>query len=267
MFTNENLSREWDSTTYHRLSKPHVEWGAQVLERVPVSPNQTILDVGCGSGKITAELLERLPSSRVIASDLSGNMVRSARDNLLPRFAERVSFLRADMQAIPLRNDVDGVFSTAAFHWVPDHDALFANLHAALHSGGWLEAQCGGGPNLARIRQHVGAIISCAESAAYFAGWQEPWNFADAETAAARLSGAGFAEVHTWLEPSPQQFDTAADFKQYLATVTLHRHLDRIPDVALRERFLDAVTLRAEQDDPPLLMDYWRLNISARKPA
>jgi trans-aconitate 2-methyltransferase len=266
MSTAEKNSREWDSNTYHQVSRPHLGWGAKVLERVPLTAGQTVLDVGCGTGKNTAELLERLPRGRVIASDLSENMLRAARDHLLPRFAGRISFVLADMQAIPLREAVNGVFSTAAFHWVPDHDKLFAGLHGALRPGGWLEAQCGGGPNLARIRQHVGVIISCAEFAPYFVGWQEPWNFEDADSAAERIERAGFVEVSTSLEPSPQQFSTAADFKQYLAAVTLHRHLERIPEPALRQRFLHTIALRAEQDDPPLVMDYWRLNISARKP-
>jgi len=262
----EKNSREWDSSTYHRVSKPHLEWGAKVLERVPHAIGQVVLDAGCGTGKNTAELLERLPRGRVIASDLSENMLRSARDHLLPRFAGRVSFVLADMQAIPLRDAVHGVFSTAAFHWVPDHDRLFASLFAALRPGGWLEAQCGGGPNLARIRQHVGVIVACPEFAPYFSGWQEPWNFEDADSTAERIRRAGFVEVSTSLEASPQPFTTPADFKQYLATVTLHRHLERIPEAALRERFLDTIALRAQQDDPPLVMDYWRLNIGARKP-
>jgi len=262
----EKSSREWDSSTYHQVSKPHLGWGAKVLERVPLAVAQTVLDVGCGTGKNTAELLERLPRGRVIASDLSENMLRSARDYLLPRFAGRVSFVLADMQAIPFREAVHGIFSTAAFHWVSDHDRLFASLFAALRSGGWLEAQCGGGPNLARIRQHVGVIISCVEFAPYFAGWQDPWNFEDADSAAETLRRAGFVEVSTSLEPSPQQFSAAADFKQYLATVTLHRHLERIPEPSLRHRFLDTIVLRAEQDNPPFVMDYWRLNISAKKP-
>jgi len=266
MISADNRAREWDSSTYHRVSRQHLAWAAKVLERVPVAVGQTVLDAGCGSGKITAELLDRLPRGRVIASDLSENMLRSAREYLLPRFAGRVGFVLADMQAIPLHETVQGVFSTAAFHWVPNHERLFASLYAALCPGGWLEAQCGGGPNLARIREHVGVIISCAEFAPYFIGWQEPWNFADADTAAERVRRAGFIEVSTSLEPSPQQFSDAQEFKQYLATVTLHRHLDRIPDPTLRRRLLDALALRAEQDYPPLVMDYWRLNISGRKP-
>ena len=263
----ENPSREWDSASYHRLSRPQMAWGTKVLERVPVVVGQAVLDAGCGSGRITAELLDRLPRSRVVASDLSENMLRAARETLLPRFAGRVAFVLADMQAVPLFEAVDGVFSTAAFHWVPDHDRLFASLFSALVPGGWLEAQCGGGPNLALIRKHAAVIISCAEFAPYFSGWQEPWNFTDADTAATRLRHTGFVDIETSLEPSPQQFSNAADFKQYLATVTLHRHLERIPDRALRQRLIDMITLRAEQDDPPLVMDYWRLNLSARKPA
>ncbi len=258
-------SREWDSATYHQLSQPQVGWGKKVLERLPLRGDETLLDVGCGTGRLTAELLERLPRGRVIAVDLSSNMLQSARAHLLPRFQGRVTFIQADMQQLPLSGAADGIFSTAAFHWAPDHDRLFAGLLRALVPGGWLEAQCGGGPNLARVREHAKAVMATPEFKQYFADWGPPWEYADAETTAARLRRAGFVEVKTWVEPSPQQFPSAAEFSQYLGTVTFHRHLERLPSEELRERFLEAVATRVAKDDPAFVMDYWRLNMSARK--
>jgi trans-aconitate 2-methyltransferase len=202
----------------------------------------------------------------VIAVDLSSNMLQSARAHLLPRFDGRVIFIQADMQDLPLSGTVEGIFSTAAFHWAPDHERLFAGLLRALIPGGWLEAQCGGGPNLARVREHAKAVMATPEFKQYFACWGLPWEYADAETTAARLRRAGFTEVKTGLEPSPQQFPGAAEFSQYLGTVTFHRHLERLPSPELRERFLDAVAKLVSKDDPPFVMDYWRLNMSARRP-
>ncbi len=259
-------SHEWDSTTYHELSEPQVSWGTKVLARLPLRGDETVLDVGCGTGRLTEQLLERVPKGRVIAADLSWNMLQSARAHLLPRFDGRISFVQADMQDLPLSGAAEGVFSTAAFHWARDHNRLFTGLFQALVPGGWLEAQCGGGPNLARVRAHAKAVIATPEFKGYFSGWTPPWEYAEPETTAGRLRRAGFIEVKTWLESSPAQFPGAAEFGRYLGTVTFHRHLERLPSAKLRERFLDRVAQLAAKDSPPFVMDYWRLNMSARRP-
>ncbi len=143
------MSRDWDAATYHRISEPQVTWGRRVLDRLPLRGDETVLDAGCGTGRLTAELLERLPRGRVLALDNSPAMLAAAREYLAPRFGDRVSFVLADLQELadrPLPEPVDAIFSTAAFHWVLDHPRLFRGLYRALRPGGRLVAQCGGGP-------------------------------------------------------------------------------------------------------------------------
>ncbi len=259
-------SREWNSEAYHRLSRPQFEWGQKVLDRLPLRGDETVADAGCGSGKVTAELLQRLPRGRVVAMDLSQNMLQTAREHLEPKFPGQVSFITADLHDIPLDGVLDGVFSTAAFHWVPDHDRLFRSLFRALKPGGWLEAQCGGGRNLARIRQRATELMTRPEFAACFDGWHPPWQYPDDITTAERMRRAGFIEVKTWLEEAPATLSDAHEYKEFLATVTLHRHIERISDPAGRERFLDELARQAGADVPPFTLDYWRLNLSGRKP-
>ncbi len=260
-------SREWNSSAYARLSDPQAGWGRKVLQSLTVRGDETILDAGCGAGRVTAELLGRLPRGRVLALDLSYNMVAEARQALASRFGPHVCYLQADLQAIPLREAVDGVFSTAVFHWVPNHDALFASILAALKPGGWLVAQCGGGPNLQRLRDRARALMGSPEYAAFFADWRAPWLYPDPQQTAERLQRLGFAEVNTWLEESPVCLPDAQTFREFEANVTMHRHLERIPDEKLRERFLDELARQYGQDNPPFELDYWRLNIRAKKPA
>ncbi len=257
-------SREWDASSYHQLSDQQFGWGRKVLERVRVRGDETVLDAGCGTGRVTAELLALLPRGHVAAIDLSEKMVQAARAELLPRFAGRVSFAVADVQQLPFLECFDGIFSTAVFHWAKDHPRLFRSLYAALKPAGWLIAQCGGGPNLARLRQRAGTLIASAKYSRYFQNWTEPWEYASAEVTAARLRDAGFAGVETWLEPAGFVLPDADTFKQYLATVTLHRHIERISDPALRDDFLSDLAHAASQD-PEFTMDYWRLNINAKK--
>ena len=258
--------REWDAATYHRVSDPHVSWGQRVLDRLALRGDETVLDAGCGSGRLTALLLERLPRGYVIAADASANMLRAAADSLEPRFSERVTYLQTDLQTLILPTLVDAIFSTATFHWIPDHPRLFRHLRAALVPGGRLVAQCGGGPNLARLRDRMASLMASPPFAPFFAGWDGPWTFADDATTATRLHDAGFIEVATDLEPAPTVHADAATHRTFLTSVVLGSHLARLPDDATRHAFVDALVDLAATDDPPFALDYWRLNLRARRP-
>ena len=257
---------EWDAASYHRLSAPQFSWGVQVLERLRLTGDETVMDAGCGTGRLTAGLLERLPRGRAVAVDLSRNMLEEARSHLSPRFGGRVEFVRADLASLPFDRAFDGVFSTAAFHWVPDHPSLFRGIFNSLKPGGWLVAQCGGGPNIARLMRRASVLMATEPYAAYFSGWKDSKVFADEITTVGRLRSAGFTDVETGLEPAPATLSGADEFREFLTTVNMHAHLARLPEGSLRRRFVEELTEQAASDDPPYTLDYCRLNISARRP-
>jgi trans-aconitate methyltransferase len=259
-------STEWDAASYHRLSAPQFSWGRQVLECLSLRGDETVMDAGCGTGRLTAGLLERLPRGRVVAVDLSQNMLEEARLHLSPRFGGRVVFIRVDLASLPFNEVFDGVFSTAAFHWVPDHPRLFRSLYESLKPGGWLIAQCGGGPNIARLMRRASVLTASAPYAPHFSGWRDTKVFADERTTAERLRAAGFADVETSLEPAPTVLSGADEFREFLTTVNMHAHLARLPEGRLRRRFVDELTEQAAADEPPYFLDYCRLNIRALRP-
>jgi trans-aconitate 2-methyltransferase len=223
----------WDAAAYDAVSDPQVAWAEAVLARLPLAGNETVLDAGCGSGRVTELLVQRLPAGRVIAVDGDENMVASARE----RLGDRADVMRQDLLALEVATAVDAVFSNAVFHWVPDHDALFRRLRAALRPGGRLVAQCGGHGNIAKVRAVSGP---------------GPWVYATAEETEERLRAAGFAEARAWLEPWPV---VPPEPRTFLATVCLRTMPDDERDAAV-ERVL------GELGDPPTL-DYVRLNIDA----
>ena len=259
-------STEWDAATYHRIATPQFTWGQKVLERLTLRGDETAIDAGCGSGRLTALLLERLPHGRVIAVDRSENMLQAARDYLQPRFGERVSFLPSDLEALPLDAVADLIFSTATLHWIRNHPTLFRSLYRALKPGGRLVAQCGGGPNLAHVLSRAAALMATAPYAPFFAGWSSPWEFADAATTAERLRTAGFIDVEASLEPAPTVLPDADDYRAFVRTAIFRLHLERLPDEQLRTTFLDTLTAQAAQDDPPFALDYWRMNLRGTRP-
>ncbi len=261
------MTREWDASSYHRLSDPQYSWGQKVLQRISPRGDETVIDAGCGTARLTVELAQMLPRGRVIAVDLSENMLSKATATIAQTQAPKrapIELVCADLAALPFQDVADGVFSTAAFHWVKDHDAMFGSILRALKPGGWLIAQCGGGPNLLRLRQRTDRVMSGPEFREYFAGWHPPQNYQTDTETAARLKRIGFVDIACWLHNQDTRFADRETYRQFLATVTCHTHIARIPDPALRERFLDRL-VDLSQQEPELHLDYWRLNIGARK--
>ncbi len=264
--SEETNSREWNAAEYHRVSAPQFQWGQRVLSQLRLRGDECLLDAGCGSGKLTRILLTNLPCGRVVGLDLSRNMVLHARQNLTPDFGDCAEFVAGDLAALPFRNCFDGIFSTASFHWVLDHYALFRNLYDALRPSGWLHAQCGGGPNLDRLRRRVRALAQTSEFSNWLGAFPEPWFFSDADSAAARLRDAGFENVETGLEQANFTAPSDREFAEYLRTFVLHRHLELLPTELLRTAFIRQLVDAATSDEPPWTLDYWRLNLRARKP-
>jgi trans-aconitate 2-methyltransferase len=259
----KQFSREWNSSAYHRLSAPQVSWGKKVLSRLRLRGDEVVLDAGCGTGRLTADLLDALPHGHVIGVDLSQNMLRSAREHLA-QFGSRVSLAACDLVHLPFERAFDVIVSTAAFHWVLDHDRLFENLRRALMPEGRLEAQCGGGPNLARLRERANAVARTPKFARMFSGFREPWLFQDASAAAEALRRAGFVDVETSVEPAPTVLDSAEHYCEFIRNIVFRRHLERLPSEEWRAEFLARLAEQAAGDDPPFALDYWRLNLRGR---
>jgi trans-aconitate 2-methyltransferase len=248
------MTRDWDAGTYHRVSTPQLEWAREVIERLPLDGDETVLDAGCGSGRVTQLLLDRLPNGRVIGVDASESMIEKAREAL----GDRADYMVADLSKVEVPEPVDVVFSTATFHWLPDHDQLFSRLHDALKPGGRLVAQCGGQGNVARHAQAIVSVATSPEFVEHFSDMAVMWNFAPPDETEERLRNAGFEDVSCWLEDKPVQPEHPYDFT---TTVTMGPHLARLPEEK-RRAFAEAVL---ELEDDPLVLNYVRLNIDARR--
>jgi len=245
--------RDWNAPSYERMSAPLEAMGREVLDRLDLQGDERVLDAGCGTGRVTAALLERLPRGEVVAVDGSPAMVEAARERLGDRAELRV----ADLVELRLDRPVDAILSTATFHWIADHDALFARLLEALRPGGRLVAQCGGAGNIAALKAAAELVGDREPYADALGGWPGPWHFATTSDTAARLRRLGYADIWTWYQHVRVEPD---DPHEYLGTVALGSHLERL-DEPLRGPFIDEV-LR-ELDEP--VVEYVRLNILARR--
>jgi len=244
------VPHDWDAATYDRLPIPMTGWGLEVLDRLRLHGDETVLDAGCGTGQVTEALRERLPSGHVIALDASPSMIAASVERL---GADRMTYLTHDLiDPIPI-DPVDAILSTATFHWVPDHDRLFANLAVVLRPRGQFAAQCGGWGNLERVN-------AAAEKAAgidllatkVYATPEETWT---------RMEAEGFVDIETWLTEAQVELPPD-ELEPYLRTVILSGEVARRSPEQADEL---VHTVAVELGEPAI--DYVRLNILALKDA
>ena len=191
----------------------------------------------------------------MIGVDASPSMIEEARAAL----GDAAEFRVGDLLELELDHPVDLVFSSATFHWIPDHGRLFSRLFVALRPGGRLLAQCGGHGNIEAIVHALDLAAREAPFAEHLGGWPGPWNFAGPGETVARLERAGFSDTEAGLHTEPVHPD---DPGEYLATMILGAHLDRLPP-----DLHDALVARVAGELPdPRTIEYVRLTMSARRP-
>jgi len=244
---------EWKAEEYDHQAAPHEEWSDQILARLNLTGDETVLDAGCGTGRLTKRLVERVPNGCVIGVDASAAMLAKAREHL----GEDADLRQADLTQLDFEEKVDAVYSSAVFHWIQDHEALFRSLRGVMRPGAALEAQCGGQGNIAEIDRALDALSGDERFAPYLRGDTNATNFASVGDTESRLAEAGFSDVRVWTQPWPVR---PKDPHGYVSTVILPWHLDRLPE-ELHKSFIRAVLETAPR---PLTVNYVRLNISAR---
>jgi len=238
----------WDADTYDKTSEPQQAWASEVLARLEgIAPDATVMDVGCGTGRVTEALLALVPKGRVLAIDASAEMVALAR----LRLGDRAEVSCQDVLELDLDEALDAVVSTATLHWVTDHDRLWPRLARALRPRGMLEVQCGGEGNIDGVREVIETVAR--EHAPELLGWS-PWVFAGPRETELRLRAAGFTATRCWLQERPTR---PREVGAFVRTSILAAHLARLPEER-RESFAARVV-----QDLRLPLDYVRLNVSA----
>ena len=190
-------SDAWDADRYERDHAFVYEYGADVLDLLDADPGERVLDLGCGTGELTAELAAA--DVDVVGLDASREMIERAREA-----HPECEFAHADARSFAFDDPFDAAFSNAALHWIPepDHDAVLERVHDALAPGGRFVAELGGAGNVRTIERALRDALRERDHDP-----ESPWYFPSVGAYAPRLEAAGFEVTYATLFDRPTELD------------------------------------------------------------
>jgi trans-aconitate 2-methyltransferase len=259
----------WDAGGYDKVTKNLEEWGTTVIKSRKWSGNETVLDAGCGSGKVT-KVISLFTRGKIYAVDNDSNMIQKAKENL--QGIENITVMHFDLltldsNTIPVKFDV--IFSNAVLHWIHDHYKVFQNFYYMLRNTsderGQLLIQCGGYGNLENTISVFDKVKDLPTFKSYFSNWKSPWNFAKPDNTESLLRELGYRNVKAYLFNAPVSFNDRESYLTYLKSVVLGPYLKQLPSNELKEEFLREIGRQIEKTYSKMKwnLDYIRLNIMA----
>lgn len=235
----QSEQQNWDADDYARNSLAQLRWGQELLSKLALQGRESVLDIGCGDGKISAQLALALKNGNVVGIDLSAEMIGLATEKFPADKYSNLSFLRMDAADIRLDRRFDVAFSNAALHWVQDHAAVLRGVRACVKDGGRILLQMGGRGNAVDIFGAIERVIHSSRWASYYEGFVPPYHFYGPEDYQAWLSANGFRAARVELIPKDMRHQGVEGLLGWLRT-TWFPYTDRLP-TALRNVFLSEV--------------------------
>lgn len=259
----------WNPDDYSAHSQAQYQWTREIIEKTGLEGTESVLDIGCGDGKVTAMLASYLPFGEVTGIDSSAGMIALAQEKFPPSDYPRLSFQRMDAMNILFENRFDLAFSNAALHWVSNHTRVLSGVFRSLKEGGRLFFQMGGMGNARDIMDIADAMIHSSPWKQYFKGFVSPYTFLSAEEYRVLLERAGFTRIRDELIPKDMAQDGKEGLSGWIRTTWLP-YTERIPE-HMRDRFISDMAGAYMKEYPPdsggqVHVKMIRLEVKARKP-
>jgi trans-aconitate 2-methyltransferase len=233
---------KWNAADYAANSVVQQIWARELITKLNLRGDEHILDVGCGDGKVTAEIARAVPRGSVTGADFSPQMIGFAKKAFPAEKFSNLRFHVMDARKIKFERRFDAVFSNAALHWVDDHQAILRGMSAVLKSGGRLMVSCGGKGNAQDVFVSLRPEMRLARWRKFFRAMPKPYFFYAPEDYEKWLPRFGFKIQSRKLAPKDAAYEGADGFMAWLRTTWIP-YVQRVPE-NLREEFIAAVTQR-----------------------
>lgn len=240
---------DWDARDYVAHSSAQQEWARELIAKLGLRGDEAVLDIGCGDGRATALIAERLPKGSVLGVDKSASMIALAAEQFPPAAHPHLTFRQMDATHLVLPRAFDMAFSSAALHWVDDHEAMLRGVRGCLRPGGRLLFQMGGRGNIVEVLAVVDEVIARSGWRAFFDGFIPPYHFHSPKEYQEWLPRAGFCVARAELILKDMRHADHQAFIGWLRT-TWFPYTDRLP-AELRDAFLDDVAAAYACAHPP----------------
>ena len=208
---------EWDAAEYSRRSSLQEAMAQEVLAQLDLKHAERILDVGCGDGKITAEIASRVPRGSVVGVDPSGDMVGFAQSHFGPATRPNLRFEVADARSLPFKNEFDLVVSFNALHWIPEQDAALSSIHSALISSGRAQLRLVAAGARKSLENVVEETRRTSKWSAYFGDFHDPYLHLTSDEYAAVAERNGFRVLRVNIRDHAWDFGSRAAFAAFCA--------------------------------------------------
>jgi trans-aconitate 2-methyltransferase len=239
----------WNASDYARHSAGQEQWARELIARAGLSPDDRVLDIGCGDGRITAAIARLVPQGRVVGVDLSADMVEHAAGHFPARDFPNLAFEQADARDLRFDRAFTFVFSNAALHWIRDQRPVVAGIARALAPGGRCLLEMGGRGNVAAVIRAFTGVVSTSAWRHWYDGFQSSYGFHGDDDYRGWLAEAGLAADRVELIEKDMVHADREAFVGWLRTAW-HPYTSPVPDDR-RAELLEAVADRYLADNPP----------------
>jgi trans-aconitate 2-methyltransferase len=258
----------WNAAEYARNSAAQQEWARELIAKLALTGNESVLDLGCGDGKVTAEIAGLVPAGRVVGVDSSEDMIRLSRAAFPQPRHPTLSFQAGDVRALPFEREFDVVFSNATLHWVKDHGPVLKGAARSLRPGGRILFQMGGRGNGAEIFKVAAQMAGSNEWSRWFEGFEFPWGFYGPEEYEPWCAAVGLKVRRIELLPRTMQQKGAEGLAGWIRT-TWMPYTERVP-ADRRDSFVREASERYVKAHPAdargvVSVDMVRLEVDAVK--
>ncbi len=246
---DSNKLYSWNAAEYAKHSDNQYEWARELIPKLELNGNESLIDIGCGDGKITQLLSTYLPHGQVVGVDSSEEMVASARQSFPHCHNPNLTFLKMDARELTFREQFDVAFSNSTLHWIIDHQAVLAGVYDGLDKKGRLLFQMAGKGNAEDILAVMKEYISEEDCEPYFKHFTFPYGFYGPEEYVHWLKEAGFNPENVELIPKDMKFHGKDGLAGWIRTTWLP-FTERLP-VEFRELFISEIADRYITAYPP----------------